>query len=848
MTRSRYLAPVRRGARARRWLSAILTAAALAAGGIVAGPRVLGHAEATTSPNSPVGHVDVLETKPGHVHVKGWTFDPDLPLAPLTIGVSIDGKVWRTVAMLSRPDVANAYPSAGALHGFDSTLSMAEGTHKVCISAVNVGAGADTTLGCKTLTLRDSPIGGLNAVARRANTLHVAGWAFDPDAPTSTLTVQIKIDSITHTVLANGSRPDVGKAYPVAGNNHGFDVAYLVPEGTHRVCVTEKNISYGHDGAFTCRSVLINFTPTAVLNRPSQTGLGVKLTGWASDPDTSAPINVRLTGNGHTTTVLANRSGTTHSGHNFSAILPLTSGSHTLCAVGVNVMYGTADSKPSCQAVNYAYPPFGRFDSLTRATGSTNLTVVGWAADTDTPNPLSVVITLDGVGHTVTANASRPDVARANPQLSSNHGFAVTLAANDGEHKVCVTAKNVGGGTDKSLGCKVINAVHPTAPSAPRSVTASPSYGSATVSWSPPASDGGAPWTQYTVTASAGGPSVSVGASTTHATLNGLKAPANYYFTVTATNVGGTSPAGQSPVVRTLAGPPPQTTPAPVSTSRYIRNIRSGSATELSMMRAEGAADAKANPSGHRYLILLDIGGQDQFDGGVVLSATTRFVTYATLVKDVQAYVDGYHSAQQSTAPVTIAIGTNNDMDVTSTSGKTWADSVVDPVASHAAKYAGMTIAGANDMEPGFRASYSATKSWLAGYLAATSAPFVFNGSADGCSWTTINKGCNNGWTMSGLYYLAAGAAPTRIVNLPQVYNTDMAGQWKYISLTGVTANQPRVTFGGPLTEWTACDQTNSCGSLTGHTAWSTLWSKLQSDIRLKISTLPYSTDLRIDK
>jgi hypothetical protein len=75
-----------------------------------------------------------------------------------------------------------------------------------------------------------------------------------------------------------------------------------------------------------------------------------------------------------------------------------------------------------------------------------------------------------------------------------------------------------------------------------------------------------------------------------------------------------------------------------------------------------------------------------------------------------------------------------------------------------------------------------------------------------------------------------------------------MAGQWKYISLTGVTANQPRVTFGGPLTEWTACDQTNSCGSLTGHTAWSTLWSKLQSDIRLKISTLPYSTDLRIDK
>jgi hypothetical protein len=75
-----------------------------------------------------------------------------------------------------------------------------------------------------------------------------------------------------------------------------------------------------------------------------------------------------------------------------------------------------------------------------------------------------------------------------------------------------------------------------------------------------------------------------------------------------------------------------------------------------------------------------------------------------------------------------------------------------------------------------------------------------------------------------------------------------MAGQWKYISLTGVVNGQPRIRFGGPLTEWTACDQTNSCGSLTGHTAWSVLWSNLQSDSRLKVSSLPYSTDLRIDR
>src|SRR6202011_6009010 len=101
---------------------------------------------------------------------------------------------------------------------------------------------------------------------------------------------------------------------------------------------------------------------------------------------------------------------------------------------------------------------------------------------------------------------------------------------------------------------------------------------------------------------------------------------------------------------------------------------------------------------------------------------------------------------------------------------------------SHAAHYLGMTIAGANDIEPGFRATYAQTRDWLLGYLGATNAPFVFNGSADGCAWTMTNQACNNGWNMAGLYYLAAGVSPVRVINLPQIYNTTMAAQWEYIS------------------------------------------------------------------
>jgi hypothetical protein len=101
---------------------------------------------------------------------------------------------------------------------------------------------------------------------------------------------------------------------------------------------------------------------------------------------------------------------------------------------------------------------------------------------------------------------------------------------------------------------------------------------------------------------------------------------------------------------------------------------------------------------------------------------------------------------------------------------------------------------------------------------------------------------------MSGLYYLAAGASPVRIVNLPQIYNNTMAAQWKYISLTGVGQKQPRINFGGVLTELTACAQSSGCGSLSGHSAWSALWSNLQSATALKVGSLPYSTDLRIDR
>ena len=84
--------------------------------------------------------------------------------------------------------------------------------------------------------------------------------------------------------------------------------------------------------------------------------------------------------------------------------------------------------------------------------------------------------------------------------------------------------------------------VQATAPGAPTSVLAKAGSAQAVVSWTSPASDGGSPVTGYTVTAAPGGKTATTTRATT-VSVTGLTNAISYTFTVTATNVIGTSPA-----------------------------------------------------------------------------------------------------------------------------------------------------------------------------------------------------------------------------------------------------------------------------------------------------------------
>lgn len=194
---------------------------------------------------------------------------------------------------------------------------------------------------------------------------------------------------------------------------------------------------------------------------------------------------------------------------------------------------------------------------------------------------LSFGYTVTGGGRTIASGSSNPNITYVQAGTATNRYIeAVDLRdLNPGTtYTISVWAVDHGQRFTNSLNVTTKTQVTP--PGAPTSVTAVAATQSATISWTSPASDGGAPITSYTAAASPGGQSCTTG--TTSCVVSSLSAGATYTFAVTASNSAGTSSASAASAAITIptltASASPSPSPSSSSSTAKPASSQSGSA------------------------------------------------------------------------------------------------------------------------------------------------------------------------------------------------------------------------------------------------------------------------------
>jgi hypothetical protein len=409
---------------------------------------------------NPVGSFDAATPNgPESIFVGGWAIDPDTA-GSIQVHVYVDSVGTALVANLSRPDVAAAYPGYGDLHGFAANISAPAGPHQVCAYGINVQGGANVTLGCTSVTVTGRPSGSLDVATARPGAVDVAGWVAVPYAPGSPAI--LSVDGVVAAQIdPTIARSDVQALIPTAGTTTGFVGTVPASGGTHRICLSTTGAALD---ALGCRTVTLpSGPPFGSFDLATGVPGGVRVGGWAIDPDTATPIPVHVYVDSAGTALLADQSRPDvaaafpgyGSPHGFGATVAATPGSHRVCAYGINSGIG-ANSLIGCKTVVVlAGNPFGSLDSVVRTSGG--IRVAGWAVDPDTTDPTQVHVYVGPAGTALVADQTRPDVAGVLPGYGPLHGFVGTVPDPGGPVTVCAYAINVAGtGVNVGLGCRTL--------------------------------------------------------------------------------------------------------------------------------------------------------------------------------------------------------------------------------------------------------------------------------------------------------------------------------------------------------------------------------------------------------
>ena len=215
--------------------------------------------------------------------------------------------------------------------------------------------------------------------------------------------------------------------------------------------------------------IAITTKPSGSLDSAAPADPGqLRVVGWAIDPETASPINVRVTVDG-TAVVTAKASldrpdlqtgkpelGT---GHGFDVMTAAAEGTRQVCVIAQNTGRGT-DTALGCRTVLMPpVSPTGTFEAT--SVGRSSITASGWANDPDVGGSPTVRVSWQGAGFddparvSGTADISRPDLAAFG--IPTNRGWSITFSPDvPGPIQVCATVLNQSAGSDRSLGCRAV--------------------------------------------------------------------------------------------------------------------------------------------------------------------------------------------------------------------------------------------------------------------------------------------------------------------------------------------------------------------------------------------------------
>jgi hypothetical protein len=207
-----------------------------------------------------------------------------------------------------------------------------------------------------------NPVGTLDQTGTGPGSITVAGWAIDPDTA-NPIQVHVYVDGRpAGATTASNARPDVGSLLPAYGPNHGYQATFTgYGAGNHSVCAYGINVLTGTSNTLLgCRTVTVpGGNPFGTLDVVSTGAGSITVAGWTIDPDTADPISVHVYIDGRpagSTVASVPRTDVGRvypaygANHGYQATFTgYSSGRHTACAYGINVLTGTANVLLGCR-------------------------------------------------------------------------------------------------------------------------------------------------------------------------------------------------------------------------------------------------------------------------------------------------------------------------------------------------------------------------------------------------------------------------------------------------------------------------------------------------------------------